>query len=903
MTDLPVDVLTSNNANSEMNDTPEAPATSDSQYPPQFCMQTDCVLMRRKLALTEAKVNDTLYEKAKVVDEALSYKTRANKLNMQLDAKIKELRDNHKEVVNNYDEALDDAGHKTLIREGEWEAEKIAARESLLKLQEAEADIVYKQSLLDRNRGQFERGNAKIAKLLEEQAGYKKQISELEARLSAGDMKYSKLQNDATEKVEELTKERDSTNARCQEFDHQLKQGRAKLENMIVIGTRLEGDISALRAQLDVEVKAKSQLSMDLDIQERKATELENRIHAVEKAYYEMRNDRNFRVQEVADLKAKVSDLEQAKTDFTQANIDLEMVKKSLEKTTSGLKEANAILETERMSLENSTTVLEQGNSDLKHANTTLETEKKSLEKTTFDLKEANATLETEKRTLENNTTLLKQANSDLKQANATLETEKKSIEKKLEIVELTNSNNSAAIVALANSNNEASNSSSEPPIVPCPPSDIDSQHVNELLATIRKNEDTIFILQKSNNYLRTSRQGRFVQELQEKIEAMDFQISELSHLITELSEKAERGEEVAKKFALYKENEMRPTSQRCSLLEKVSDKLHLQVETLINKVGVQKDQLVRLRSSNNILKSQLKPRHREAKVPKQPVLTQAVVTCVYSSVPSPSNEGDSPAPTKLFSCQAETEEKKGPHHRGKRGGKKKNKKPADQSVIVTPKDSDISNANVTPQNSNNGNDALEEQTIPEPAVSNIEGEDSKKQLAAPNTENEAAISNIKGGDTKEQLPAPSQGEKDNMTPDVWNNEETASNPKTKRNRHKPVLMNLKTYKFVMSRVLSYAHYVYTPIFFLFISLFLTLSWSRTFNPVAPIDYQPGLFLVSPLPPNALASLSSEVYEIYSPPTSSLLSLRTPAPTPTCPLPPTSTSPTSGSYQSRCAYV
>src|SRR5271154_2887503 len=107
MTDLPVDVFTSNNANSEMNGTPEAPATSDSQYPPQFCMQTDCVLMRRKLIVTQAKVDDTLHEKARVVGEALRYKTRANNLNMQLDAKIKELRDNHKKVVNDYDEALD----------------------------------------------------------------------------------------------------------------------------------------------------------------------------------------------------------------------------------------------------------------------------------------------------------------------------------------------------------------------------------------------------------------------------------------------------------------------------------------------------------------------------------------------------------------------------------------------------------------------------------------------------------------------------------------------------------------------------------------------------------------------------------------------------------------------------
>jgi chromosome segregation ATPase len=945
MTDLPVDVLTSNNASSEMNDTPEDPATSDSQSPPQFCMQTDCVLMRRKLLITEAKVNDTLHEKARVVEEALSYKTRANKLNMQLDAKIKELRDNHTEVVNNYDEALDDARHKTLLREGEWEAGKIAARESLLKLQEAEADIAYKQALLDRNRGQFERGNARIAKLLEEQVGYKKQISEFEARLSAGDMKYFKLQNDATAKVEELTQERNSTNAICQEFDHQLKQGRAELENMIVVGTRLEGDISELRAQLDAEVKAKSQLSVDLNIQERKVTELENQIHAGDKAYHELRNDRDFRVQEVADLKTKVSDLEQAKTDFTQANIDLETAKKSLEKTTSDLKEANAILETERISLGNSTTVLERGNSDLKHANATFETEKKSLEKTVSDLKEANKTLETEKRSLEHNTAVLKQANSDLKQANTTLEMGKKSVEKKLEIFELTNSNNSAAIVALANSNNEASNvasanSSIEPLIAACPPLDTDNQHVNELLATIGKHEDTIWTLQNSINYLRTSRRGQFVQELQENIKAMEEKLdglkAELSDANTRAEKAAKDANQVAMDFELHKFNATKPALNKVRTLENVIRQRNRQDGKAAAELRASESQVDRLRSTNCRLKSELAFMNQREKVPKQPpVLTEAMVTCVYSCDPSPSDGNDSPALTKPCPCQAETEEKK-PHHRGKRGGRKKNKKPADQSAIVTPKDSDISNTHVTPQNSNNENDALEEQTIPEPdanvgpAVSNIEGEDSKKQLAAPNTENEAveeqtipepdanvtaldsnisegnvgpAISNIKGEDAKEQLTAPSQGENDNVTPDVPNNEETASNPKTKRNRRKPVLMNLKTYKFVMSRIPSYAHYAYTPIFFIFISLFLTLSLSRTFNPVATVDYQPGLFLVSPLPPNALASLSSEAYEIYSPPTSSLLSLRTPAPTPTCPLPPTSTSPTSGSYQSRCAYV
>jgi chromosome segregation ATPase len=261
MTDLPVDVLTSNNANSEMNDTPEAPATLDSQSPPQFCMQTDCVLMRRKLIVTEAKVDDTLDEKARVVEEALRYKTRANKLNMQLDAKIKELRDNHKEVVNNYDEALDDARHKTLLREGEWEAGKIAARESLLKLQDAEADIAYKQALLDRNRDQFERGNARIAKLLEEQAGQKKQISELEARLK----------------------------------DDSPQQAQV---------------ISTLQTQLDAEIKAKSQLSTNLDIRGKKVSELENRIAIGEKAYYEMLKDRNFQVEELGWLNGWTTYLE-----------------------------------------------------------------------------------------------------------------------------------------------------------------------------------------------------------------------------------------------------------------------------------------------------------------------------------------------------------------------------------------------------------------------------------------------------------------------------------------------------------------------------------------------------------------------------------------------------------------
>jgi DNA repair exonuclease SbcCD ATPase subunit len=542
-------------------------------------------------------------------------------------------------------------------------------------LQESEAHPDFKQ-MADHSKHMLDQANAQITKLSEANEGYEKKIAELESQLKMVNMEYFDLETKATAKVVELTEERDSENARRQELDHQLIQSQAKIENIMEIGTPLEGDslqqaqdISTLRARLDAEVNANLQLKTDLGLQERKVTELENRIHAEQKANHEMWNDRNFREQEVLNLKAKLSDLEQAKIDFTQANTDLETAKKSLKKTTC-----------------------------------------------------------------------------DLKQANTTLETEKKSIEKKLEIVEFTNSNNSAAIVTFANSNNEASdvssgNSSSEPPIVAYPPSDVDNQRVNKLLTAISKHEDTIWTLQNSISYLRTSRQGQFVQELQENNKAMEFEISELNHLTTELSERAERGEDVAKKFALYKENEMRPTLLRCNFSEKVSNKLSLQIKKLSNEVEVQKDQLKRLRSSNEILKSQLKD--REAKVVKQPALTQATVTCIYSSVPSPSDGDDSTVPAKLFSCQTETEEKKKPRHRGQRGGAEKRKKTPDQSVIVASGDLNTTNANVTPENSNNEKEALEEQIIPAgpdikvtvvnsnitkdnvgPAISNIEGDD-----------------------------------------------------------------------------------------------------------------------------------------------------------------------------------
>jgi hypothetical protein len=62
------------------------------------------------------------------------------------------------------------------------------------------------------------------------------------------------------------------------------------------------------------------------------------------------------------------------------------------------------------------------------------------------------------------------------------------------------------------------------------------------------------------------------------------------------------------------------------------SDKLTRQVNKLSNEVEVQKCQLERLRFSNDILKSQLKFKHREARVPKQPVLTEDMVTCTNSS-------------------------------------------------------------------------------------------------------------------------------------------------------------------------------------------------------------------------------------------------------------------------------
>jgi hypothetical protein len=273
------------------------------------------------------------------------------------------------------------------------------------------------------------------------------------------------------------------------------------------------------------------------------------------------------------------------------------------------------------------------------------------------------------------------------------------------------------------------------------------------------------------------------------------------------------------------------------------------------------------------------------------------VVTCVYSSLPSPSDGDNSPVPIKPLSCQTETEEKKGPH-RGTRGGKNKKKNTAVQSANVTAVDSNISEGNVGPAVSNIENEAVEEQAIPEPDANvTIADSNNGKGNVGP------AVSNIEEEDSKEQLAAPSRGENDNVTSDISNNEETASGSKKRRNRHKPVLMTLKAYKFVMSRVPSYAHYVYTPLFFFIMSLFLTLPWSGTVNPTTPINYQPGLFLVSPLPPNAPTSLQNQVYNIYSPPIYSLPSLRTLTATPTCSPPPTSTSLTFERHQSRCAHI
>jgi chromosome segregation ATPase len=854
MTDLPVDVLTSSNANSEMSDTPEAPATSDSQSTPQFCMQADCVLTRRKLIVTEAKVDDALHEKARVVEEALHYKTRANKLNNQLDAKIKELRDNHKDVISNYDEALDDARHQAVLREGGWEAKKIAARESLVKLQEAEADIAYKQALLDRNRVQFERGNSRIAKLSEEQAGYKKQISDLEARLSAGDMKNSDIQNDATAKAERLTKERDLAKTKCQELDCQLKQGWAQLNKMMGIGNRLEGDfsqqaqvISTLRAQLDAEVNAKSQLRADLDLQKGKVTELENRIHNGEKTYYEMRNDRNLRLEELGWLNGWTTYLESDLKEQREANTlaregDTQTIAALQHKLQNTL-EANATLEAEKELLEKPKLAAEQENKNLKQSNA-------DNEKKICLLRKEIDTAANTKSALEDWLFKPHEKCFRLEGKVALLE--------KVAIVERAKSNNETTIVDSAAINSEnvkdtPAKSSSELPIATFTRSDFLKQRLRELSTTNSQQGKTVETLRTSNGYLRSRNQ-----EFQEKTTILEEEIDGLKAELSDAKTRAEKAakdvNQVAMNFLLHQANVTDPALNKVRTFENVIRQLNRESDKLNAQLPALESQVEHLRYTNSRLKSELAFVHQQAKVPKQPVLTEVNVTCVYSSVPSPSDGNDSTAPVK----QTETEEKKKPHHRGQRGGARRKKKNPNQFAIVASGDLDMSNSNVNSDNSNNENEVVEEQTLlaPDPNATLENSNISEGNVGS-------AVSNIER--EEEQLAARSQEENDNVTSDASNTEET----------------------------LSCARSVYTPIFFLFIFLFLALSGSRTFNPVAPIDYQPGLFLVSPLPPSA-----SQFYDIYSPPI-----LRTPNPTPTCSPPPTSTSLTSERHQSRCAHI
>jgi len=594
---------------------------------------------------------------------------------------------------------------------------------------------------------------------------------------------------------------------------------------------------------------------------------------------------------------------------------DLEAKNQSFKKSNVALKEAHTTLEAENELLGKSKVALEEENNNLKQSNT-------DHEKTTRSLRKEIDTATKTKSTYQD---WLFKAH----EKSSLLEGKVALLEKKLAIVEPTKSNNERTIVDSVTINNEAvvgmpAKSSSELPIVTFTRSDFLKQRVQQLSTTNSQQEKTIQILNSSNGNLRSQNQ-----ELQAKTKVMEEELdglkAELSDANTRAEKAAKDASKVAMNFLLHKANVTDPALNKLcnerSIFKKATAQLNRQNDKLNAKVEALESQVERLRSTNSRLKSELALVHQHANISKLPVLTQAVVTCVYSSVPSPSDGDHSPVPTNSLSCQTETEEKKSPHHRGKRGGVKK-KKTADQSSIVTSKDSDISNANVIPENSNTENEAVEEQTVPEPDA-NVTSKDSDISnanviLENSNTDNEAAeeqtvpdanvtvvdsniskgnvnpaVSNIDGEDTKKQLAAPSRGENDNVTSDISNNEETASGPKKRRNRHKPVLMTLKAYKFVMSRVSSYAHYVYTPILFLFFSLFLTLSWSRTFNPVAPIDYEPGLFLVSPLPSNA-----SQIYDIYSPPSS-----RTPMPTPTCSPPPTSTSLTSERHQSRCAHI
>jgi chaperonin cofactor prefoldin len=656
---------------------------------------------------------------------------------------------------------------------------------------------------------------------------------------------------------------------------------------------------------------------------------------------------------------------------------DLEAKNQSFKKSNVALKEAHTTLEAENELLGKSKVALEEENNNLKQSNT-------DHEKTTRSLRKEIDTATKTKSTYQD---WLFKAH----EKSSLLEGKVALLEKKLAIVEPTKSNNERTIVDSVTINNEAvegmpAKSSSELPIVTFTRSDFLKQRVQQLSTTNSQQEKTIQILNSSNGNLRSQNQ-----ELQAKTKVMEEELdglkAELSDANTRAEKAAKDASKVAMNFLLHKANVTDPALNKLcnerSIFKKATAQLNRQNDKLNAKVEALESQVERLRSTNSRLKSELALVHQHANISKLPVLTQAVVTCVYSSVPSPSDGDHSPVPTNSLSCQTETEEKKSPHHRGKRGGVKK-KKTADQSSIVTSKDSDISNANVIPENSNTENEAAEEQTVPEPDATvtskdsdisnanvipeneaveeqtvpepdaNVTSKDSDISIANvipeneaveeqtvpepdanvtskdsdisnanvilenSNTDNEAAeeqtvpdanvtvvdsniskgnvnpaVSNIDGEDTKKQLAAPSRGENDNVTSDISNNEETASGPKKRRNRHKPVLMTLKAYKFVMSRVSSYAHYVYTPILFLFFSLFLTLSWSRTFNPVAPIDYEPGLFLVSPLPSNA-----SQIYDIYSPPSS-----RTPMPTPTCSPPPTSTSLTSERHQSRCAHI
>jgi cell division protein FtsB len=438
------------------------------------------------------------------------------------------------------------------------------------------------------------------------------------------------------------------------------------------------------------------------------------------------------------------------------------------------------------------------------------------------------------------NVTSLKALNLNLATSVVELKSEVSKLEaaKRLPTVDSTNSNNDASIVTSTNSNNDAAI--------------VDSINLN--------NGASIVTAKNSKN----------------EAAAME---KEIGRLRAELSDCRKKGEELGKKYQLHLVNITSPALKQQTLLQKVNDKLSKEVDNLEAEVEVQKSQLERLRFA----KEQFALKRQEANVPKQPVLTQSMITCVYSSAPS------------------DTEEKKKPHRRGNRGkGKKKNT--PNQSVIDTSANSNISNANVAPANLGIEEEAAEE-IVPDQVV-NV----APATLNISNGNVDPIVSNIEEEQAEEQLD-PIQGaivalttldiSEGNVIPAVSDDEEDAAAPQN-RNRHRAKVMTLKTYKYITTRARSHAHYIYTPLFFFFISLCLSVSLSRNFKPATLIGYEPGLLLSSPLPPNAPGSSLPEVYINSSLPIPSLLNMGKPAPTPTSSLPPTPTSPMSGAAWSGC---